>query len=30
MPAPYTVLEKVRRGDRDVEISVKDLRDLDG
>lgn len=28
--APYTVLEKVRRGDRDVEISVKDLRELDG
>jgi ribose-phosphate pyrophosphokinase len=28
--APYTVLEKVRRGDRDVEISVNDLRDLDG
>jgi ribose-phosphate pyrophosphokinase len=28
--APHTVLEKVRRGDRDVEISVKDLRDLDG
>jgi ribose-phosphate pyrophosphokinase len=28
--APYTVLEKVRRGDREVEISVKNLRDLDG
>lgn len=28
--APYTVLQKVRRGDRDVEISVKDLRDLEG
>lgn len=28
--APYTVLEKVRRGDRDVEISVKNLRDFDG
>ncbi len=28
--APYTVLEKVRRGDRDVEISVKKLQDLDG
>jgi ribose-phosphate pyrophosphokinase len=28
--APYTVLQKVRRGDRDVEISVKNLRDLEG
>jgi ribose-phosphate pyrophosphokinase len=28
--APYAVLEKVRRGDRDVEISDKNLRDLDG
>jgi ribose-phosphate pyrophosphokinase len=26
--ATYTVLEKVRRGDRDVEISVKNLVDL--
>jgi ribose-phosphate pyrophosphokinase len=26
--APYTVLQKVRHGDRDVEISVRDLRDL--
>jgi ribose-phosphate pyrophosphokinase len=28
--APYSVLEKVRRGDRDVEISVKDFADLRG
>ena len=28
--APYSVLEKVRRGDRDVEISVKNLADLGG
>jgi ribose-phosphate pyrophosphokinase len=28
--APYAVLEKVRRGDRDVEISIKNLRDLEG
>ena len=28
--APYTVLDKVRRGDRDVAIYVKDLHDLDG
>lgn len=28
--APYTVLEKVRRGDRDVEISVRNLGDLGG
>jgi ribose-phosphate pyrophosphokinase len=28
--APYTVLEKVRRGDRDVKISLKSLHDLDG
>ena len=28
--APYTVLEKVRRGDRDIEVSVKNLRDLEG
>lgn len=28
--APYTVLQKVRRGDRDVEISVKDLTNFDG
>ena len=28
--APYTVLEKLRRGDRDVEISVKNLPDLEG
>jgi ribose-phosphate pyrophosphokinase len=26
--APYTVLEKIRRGDRDVEISIKNLGDL--
>lgn len=28
--APYTVLEKVRRGDRDVEITVKDFDRLTG
>jgi ribose-phosphate pyrophosphokinase len=28
--APHAVLEKVRRGDRDVEISAPDLGDLDG
>ncbi len=28
--ASFTVLEKVRRGDRDVEIFVKDLQNLDG
>src|SRR6266567_6497008 len=28
--APYTVLQKVRRGDRDVEISVRDATNLDG
>ena len=28
--APYTVLQKMRRGDRDVEISVRDLPKLDG
>lgn len=28
--APYTVLEKIRRGDRDVEISIKNLGDLRG
>jgi ribose-phosphate pyrophosphokinase len=28
--APYTVLDKVRRGDRDVQIKVKDLQALDG
>jgi len=28
--APYAVLEKVRRGDRDVEISAESLPDLDG
>ena len=28
--APYTVLQKVRRGDRDVEISIKDLTSFDG
>jgi ribose-phosphate pyrophosphokinase len=28
--APYTVLQKVRRGDRDVKISFKDLRHLKG
>ena len=28
--APYTVLDKIRRGDRAVEISVKNLRDLEG
>ena len=28
--APYTVLEKTRRGDREVEISVRNLHDLDG
>ncbi len=28
--APYTVLQKVRHGDRAVEISVRNLQDLDG
>jgi len=28
--APYAVLEKVRRGDRDVEISAESLPDIDG
>ena len=28
--APYTVLQKTRRGDRDVEISIGDLPDLRG
>ncbi len=28
--APYTIFEKARRGDRDVEISVKKHRGLDG
>lgn len=28
--APYTVLEKTRRGDRNVEISIKNLADLGG
>ena len=28
--APYAVLEKVRRGDREVEISAASLPDLDG
>ena len=28
--APYAVLQKVRRGDRDVEISAASLPDLDG
>ncbi|HEY4722595.1 MAG TPA: ribose-phosphate pyrophosphokinase [Anaerolineae bacterium] len=28
--APYSVLEKLRRGDRDVEISVKNLADFNG
>jgi ribose-phosphate pyrophosphokinase len=28
--APYAVLEKVRRGDRDVQIFLKDLQGLDG
>jgi ribose-phosphate pyrophosphokinase len=28
--APYSVLEKTRRGDRDVEISDRNLRDLEG
>ena len=28
--APYTVLEKVRRGDREVEISIRNLGDLSG
>jgi ribose-phosphate pyrophosphokinase len=28
--APCTVLDKVRRGDREVEISAQDLRGLDG
>lgn len=26
--APFTVLQKIRRGDRDVEITLPDLRDL--
>jgi ribose-phosphate pyrophosphokinase len=28
--APYAVLEKVRRGDRDVDISIEQLGHLDG
>lgn len=28
--APHTVLQKTRHGDRDVEISVRDLQDFDG
>jgi len=28
--APFTVLEKIRHGDRDVEISIKNLDDLAG
>ena len=28
--APYTVLQKVRHGDRDVEISIRDAGNLDG
>lgn len=28
--APYTVLEKIRQGDRDVEISIQNLGDLGG
>ncbi len=28
--APYSVLRKVRRGDRNVEISVRDMQHLDG
>ena len=28
--APYAVLEKVRRGDRDVEISIERMQHLDG
>jgi ribose-phosphate pyrophosphokinase len=28
--APYSVLQKVRRGDRDVQISIRDMHDLDG
>ncbi len=28
--APYSVLQKVRRGDRDVEISIRDMQHLDG
>lgn len=28
--APYAVLDKVRRGDREVEISVHNLGDIDG
>lgn len=28
--APYTVLEKVRRGDREVEISIRNIGDLTG
>ena len=28
--APFTVLQKIRRGDREVEISIKHLPDFDG
>lgn len=28
--APYIVLQKTRRGDREVDISIRDLPDLDG
>jgi ribose-phosphate pyrophosphokinase len=28
--APYSVLQKVRRGDRDVQISIRDMHDFDG
>lgn len=28
--APYSVLEKTRRGDRDVEISIRDMQHFDG
>jgi ribose-phosphate pyrophosphokinase len=28
--APYSVLEKVRRGDRDVQISIRDMQHLEG
>jgi ribose-phosphate pyrophosphokinase len=28
--APYSVLEKIRRADRDVEISIRDMQHLDG
>src|SRR5262249_12614900 len=28
--APYSVLQKVRRGDRDVEISIRDMQHLEG